>query len=45
MVIVLIALYLDYNILKKMSEYTNMWDEQTMTQYTYSSSGMVSYND
>ena len=41
----LVALYLDYNILKKMNEYASVWDEKTMTQYAYSSSGMVSYDD
>ena len=45
MVVVHIALYLDYNILKKMNEYTSVQDEQTMTQYAYISSGMVSYNN
>ena len=44
MVVVSIALYLDYNILKKMNEYTSVQDKQTMTRYAYTSSGMVSYN-
>ena len=41
----LVALYLDYNILKKMNEYRRVQDKQTMTQYAYTSSGMMSYND
>ena len=45
MVVVLIALYSDYNILKKINEYTSVWDKQTMTQYADTSSGMVSDND
>ena len=45
MVVASIALYLDQNILKKMNKCTSVWDEQTMTQYAYKSSGMVSYND
>ena len=45
MVAVSIALYLDCNILKKTNKYTSMQDEQTMTQYADTSSGMVSDND
>ena len=37
-------IYIDYNILKKMNEYTSVQDEQTMTQYSYGTTGMVSYD-
>ena len=35
----------DYNIMDKIDELTTVRDEQTMTQYAYGSTGMVSYDD
>lgn len=35
----------DYNIMDKMDELTSVRDEQTMTQYAYGSTGMVSFDD
>ena len=39
------AVYIDYNIMDKMDELTSVRDEQTMTQYVYGSTGMVSFDD
>lgn len=38
-------LFIDYNIMDKFDEFTSIRDEQTMTQYMYGSTGMVSYDD
>ncbi|KAL7524512.1 hypothetical protein ACHAXR_000607, partial [Thalassiosira sp. AJA248-18] len=34
-----------YNIMDKMGEYTSVRDDQTMTQYMFGGTGMVSYDD
>ncbi len=35
----------DYNIMEKIDGMTSIRDEQTMTQYAYGTTGMVSYDD
>lgn len=41
------VIFVDYNIVEKLREghYTSIRDEQTMTQYIYGGTGMVSYDD
>lgn len=35
----------DYNIMEKISEMTSIRDDQTMTQYAWGNTGMISYDD